>query len=158
MYKLLTLYCSWSHIKKEPKGLDIGKSQIHYLFNYIIRPVTGVMTAYNKGNNKITELRTILQTKVKTHNYINRQNQSTTEKLWRKFQIFIFLIVHINVNTDVFCLIISYLRIKSYKVLNYNNCSTDWSFALSEILLKVALNTTKPTNTIISSHDYQKVN
>ena len=96
--------------------------------------------------------------KVKTHNYINRQNQSTTEKLWRKFQIFIFLIVHINVNTGVFCLIISYLRIKSYNVLNYNNCSTDWSFALSEILLKVALNTTKPTNTIISSHDYQKVN
>ena len=96
--------------------------------------------------------------KVKTHNYINRQNQSTTEKLWRKFQIFIFLIVHINVNTGVFCLIISYLRIKIYNVLNYNNYSTDWSFALSEILLKVALNTTKPTNTIISSYDYQKVN
>ena len=35
----------------------------------------------NKGNNKITELRTILQRKVKTHNYINRQNQSTTGKL-----------------------------------------------------------------------------
>ena len=32
----------------------------------------------NKGNNKITELRTILQGKVKTHKYINRQNQSTT--------------------------------------------------------------------------------
>ena len=37
----------------------------------------------NKGNNKITELRTILQRKVKTHNYINRQNQSTTGKLWK---------------------------------------------------------------------------
>ena len=48
----------------------------------------------NKGNNKITELRTILQRespnsnseqsykgKVQTHNYINRQNQSTTGKL-----------------------------------------------------------------------------
>jgi hypothetical protein len=34
-----------------------------------------------KGNNKITELRTILQRNVKTHNYINRQNQSTTGKL-----------------------------------------------------------------------------
>ena len=34
----------------------------------------------NKGNNKITELRTILQ-RVKTHKYINRQNQSTTGKL-----------------------------------------------------------------------------
>ena len=29
-----------------------------------------------------------------------------------------------------FCLIISYLRLKSYNVLNYNNCSTDWSFPL----------------------------
>ena len=35
----------------------------------------------NKGNNKITELRTILQRESKTHNYINRQNQSTTGKL-----------------------------------------------------------------------------
>ena len=35
----------------------------------------------NKGNSKITELRTILQGKVKAHNYINRQNQSTTGKL-----------------------------------------------------------------------------
>jgi hypothetical protein len=50
----------------------------------------------NKGKNKITELRTILQIrvitklpnseqpykgKVKTHKYINRQNQSTTGKL-----------------------------------------------------------------------------
>jgi hypothetical protein len=32
----------------------------------------------DKGNNKIIELRTILQRKVKTHNYINRQNQPTT--------------------------------------------------------------------------------
>jgi ribosomal protein L23 len=32
----------------------------------------------NKGNNKITEL---YKGKVKTHNYINRQNQSTTGKL-----------------------------------------------------------------------------
>jgi hypothetical protein len=28
------------------------------------------------------------------------------------------------------CLMISYLRIKSYNVLNYNICSTDWSFPL----------------------------
>ena len=33
----------------------------------------------NKGNNKITELRAILQRE--SHNYINRQNQSTTGKL-----------------------------------------------------------------------------
>jgi hypothetical protein len=39
-------------------------------------------------------------------------------------------LVHINVNKGVFCLIISYLRIKSYNVLNSNNCSTDWRFPL----------------------------
>jgi hypothetical protein len=33
------------------------------------------------GNNKLTELRAILQWEVKTHKYINRQNQSTTGKL-----------------------------------------------------------------------------
>ena len=35
----------------------------------------------NKGNNKITELRTIFNGKGKTHKYANRQNQSTTGKL-----------------------------------------------------------------------------
>jgi hypothetical protein len=50
----------------------------------------------------------------------------------RKFQIFIFSIGHINVNKGVFCLIISYLQIKSYNVLNYNNCSTDWHFPLDK--------------------------
>ena len=52
----------------------------------------------------------------------------------RKFEIFIFLIGYtcINVNKGVFCLIISYLQIKSYNVLNYNNCSTDRSFPLTQ--------------------------
>ena len=46
------------------------------------------------------------------------------------------LIGHINVNKGLFCLIISYLQIKSYNVLNYNNSSTDWPFPLkSEFLL-----------------------
>jgi len=36
---------------------------------------------------------------------------------------------------DFFC-IISYLRIKSYNVLNYNNCSIDWSFPLRLGLVK----------------------
>jgi hypothetical protein len=36
----------------------------------------------NKGNNKITELRTILQ-RESQKKYINRKNQSTTEKLWK---------------------------------------------------------------------------
>ena len=49
----------------------------------------------------------------------------------RKFQIFIFLIGYINVNKGIFCLIISYLRIKSYNILKYNNCSTVWSFPLT---------------------------
>ena len=40
-----------------------------------------------------------------------------------------------NVNKGVFCLIISYLRIKSSNVLNYNNCSTDWSFPLRSNLV-----------------------
>ena len=31
-------------------------------------------------------------------------------------------------------LIISYLRIKSYNVLNYNNCSTDWSFPINVLV------------------------
>ena len=49
----------------------------------------------------------------------------------RKFLIFIFLIGYIYVNIKgVFCLKICYLRIKSYNVLNYNNCSNDWSFPL----------------------------
>ena len=52
----------------------------------------------------------------------------------KKFQIFIFLIGHISVNKGVFCLIISYLQIKSYNVLNYNNCSTDWPFPLNLVI------------------------
>jgi len=40
-----------------------------------------VYNKWNKGNNKITELRPTFQRKVKTHKYINRQNQSTTGKL-----------------------------------------------------------------------------
>jgi hypothetical protein len=56
----------------------------------------------------------------------------------RKFQIFLFLIGCINVNKGVFCLIISYLRIKSYSVLNYNNCSTDWSFPLTIFTYHIA--------------------
>ena len=49
----------------------------------------------------------------------------------------IFLIEYINVNKGVFYLIVSYLRIKGYNVLNYNNCSTDWSFPLNEFVVHV---------------------
>ena len=66
-------------------------SLCHFCFGHCI-----VVLLQNKGNNKITELRTILQIrvitklpnseqsykgKVKTHKYIDRQNQSTTGKL-----------------------------------------------------------------------------
>jgi hypothetical protein len=47
----------------------------------------------------------------------------------RKFQIFIhfvFIIGYINVDKGVFYLIISYLRIKSYNVLNYTNIEPFW--------------------------------
>ena len=36
---------------------------------------------YYKGNNKIPNSEQSYKGKVKTHNYINRQNQSTTGKL-----------------------------------------------------------------------------
>jgi hypothetical protein len=51
--------------------MDIPSTQIHDHFLGFV----------HKGNNKITELRTILQGKVKTHKYINGQNQSTTGNL-----------------------------------------------------------------------------
>ena len=35
----------------------------------------------NKGNNKLPNSEQSYKGKVKTHNYINRQNQSTTGKL-----------------------------------------------------------------------------
>ena len=39
--------------------------------NEFVRAQTNL---FDKGNNKITELRTILQGNVKTHKYINKQN------------------------------------------------------------------------------------
>jgi hypothetical protein len=50
---------------------------------YITRLIKGVFNLRppDKGNNKITELRTSYKGKVKTHKYIHRQNQSTTGKL-----------------------------------------------------------------------------
>jgi hypothetical protein len=42
----------------------------------------------NKGNNKITEQS--YKGKVKTHNYINRQNQSTTETNKQKTSKYVF--------------------------------------------------------------------
>ena len=36
----------------------------------------GILRVTYKGNNKITELRTIFQTKVKTHKYISQQPEN----------------------------------------------------------------------------------
>jgi hypothetical protein len=81
------------------------------------------------GNSKVENYLSInrtIMTRIMT--WFNKLSKIIADD-W-KFQIFIFLIGYINVNKGVFCLIISYLRIKSYKVLNYNYCSTDWSFPL----------------------------
>ena len=31
-YTIVNIYCSWSDIKTKPRGHDVGKSQIDYLF------------------------------------------------------------------------------------------------------------------------------
>ena len=49
---------------------------MHILFQLFLK-----LNLLNKGNNKITELRAILQGKVKTHKYINRQNQTELRKV-----------------------------------------------------------------------------
>ena len=52
---------------------------------------------WNKGNNKITELRTILHLgKVETHKYVNKQNQSTTGKLWKLYQGWFFFLSYVT--------------------------------------------------------------
>ena len=103
------MYCSWSDIEIYAKGFDVGKGQIHYLFNKHDPSLWRHMK--------------------RCHGRLHYD---------RKFQIFLFLIGCINVNKGVFCLIISYLRIKSYSVLNYNNCSTDWSFPLTIFTYHIA--------------------
>ena len=58
--------------------------ELEYLF-FLSRKARNFFPEFNimlyKGNNKITEQS--YKGKVKTHNYINRQNQSTTGKLWK---------------------------------------------------------------------------
>jgi hypothetical protein len=54
-----------------------GSFWVLALNNYIFFIIRACL---NKGNNKITEQS--YKGKVKPHNYINRQNQSTTGKLW----------------------------------------------------------------------------
>jgi hypothetical protein len=53
----------------------------------------------NKGNNKITELEQSYKGKVQTHNYINRQNQSTTGKRTALTTILPILFLYLNTVT-----------------------------------------------------------
>jgi hypothetical protein len=48
-----------------------------------------VLVPINKDNNKITELRTILQGKVQTHNYINSQQPENCEN--RKTTLYVIV-------------------------------------------------------------------
>ena len=50
--------------------------------------------------------------------------------IWNSKYSYFYLGILMLIRVFLFCLIISYLRIKSCNVLNYNNCSTDWSFPL----------------------------
>ena len=50
--------------------------------NRIHNTIWKICSFIYKGNNKITEQ--FYKGKVKTHKYINRQNQSTTGKLWKR--------------------------------------------------------------------------
>ena len=43
--------------------------------------LTQIRSTTNKGDNKLPNSEQSYKGKVKTHNYINRQNQSTTGKL-----------------------------------------------------------------------------
>jgi hypothetical protein len=52
-------------------------TSVHHLTTHI----SLVICQVHKGNNKITEPEQSYKGKVKTHKYINRQNQSTTRKL-----------------------------------------------------------------------------
>ena len=52
------------------------------IWNYLYKNVTNPeKNMLNKGNNKIPNSEQSYNGKIKTHNYINRQNQSTTGKL-----------------------------------------------------------------------------
>ena len=57
---------------------------------YLLMVIQNVVTLfeYDKGNNKLPNSEQSYKGKVKTHKYINRQNQSTTGKLWKLWRGF----------------------------------------------------------------------
>ena len=75
---------NWQMVKESLVNRDLvtvfdlnpaSANQAHRDIDYAI------LQALLKGNNKITESEQSYKGKVKTHKYINRQNQSTTGKL-----------------------------------------------------------------------------
>ena len=90
--------CERSHGTLEERLSSYVNKNSNNWVDFLSSNTFSIDQSVNKGNNKITELRTILQIrvktklpnseqsykgKVKTHKYTNRQNQSTTGKLWK---------------------------------------------------------------------------
>jgi transposase InsO family protein len=88
--------CERSHGTLEERLSSYVNKNSNNWVDFLSSNTFSIDQSVNKGNNKITELRTILQIrvktklpnseqsykgKVKTHKYTNRQNQSTTGKL-----------------------------------------------------------------------------
>ena len=75
------MLCCWACLMKVIPEMRHAHLIIYikvFIINYSYRAWTN-----NKGNNKITNSVQSYKGKVKTHKYINRQNQSTTGKLWK---------------------------------------------------------------------------
>ena len=65
--------------------LIVWLSELWFLWIYLVVFISWFcrFLRINKGNNKLSNSEQSSKGKVKTHKYINRQNQSTTEKLWK---------------------------------------------------------------------------
>jgi hypothetical protein len=53
------------------------------MWNDMVNMEENISWIVNKSNNKLPNSEQSYKGKVKTHRYINRQNQSTTGKLWK---------------------------------------------------------------------------
>ena len=80
----------------------------------------------NKGNNKITELEQSYKGKVKTHNYINRQNQKgyQTKVLMPSARLYCFkCAIYSCTCLCVFiypCIYLSYITVSAYDLCMYD--------------------------------------
>jgi hypothetical protein len=64
----------------------------------------------NKGNNKITELRTILQRESQTHNYINRQISQQPENFLLSNMTKRLYIQHRDLSNAIHCKLLYYIN------------------------------------------------